>query len=451
MSRSCHSSCLRQFENPTVEPEMKQGRRTVRPTLRGIGLACLVPTFWLSGRLLGNPELFALCAATAATWVGSGLLLIFAPLVPVLERSTPPTEKNFFFSDTLSPPSRLSMSYALQVRFPWVFPVWSIEERLSRQGAGEEKLKITGAIANQRTVVNLGPVPRGLYTLGPTETRRSDPFSLFQCISRIPGTTTFRRLPDVIDISSTLEASGVTTRTGNLRFLQETADEFHQLREFVSGDDTRRIHWRSSARKGLLLVRETGHEEKTDIQVVLDCRSSRYTQHKAGRTPFATPAPSFETAISLTASCLIALHRLGRQVAFTALPTSQHPIITQIRTQTDLHTAINALAEITLRSQEETLDQKKQTLAFSAQIQRLPALSLILCTGKADVAALRAVTSNRGRKTGNGTLIHTETPLPPEHANIEQSRVLYIPRLQDAPYAPHAQNGNFSEKTENPS
>lgn len=44
-------------------------------------------------------------------------------------------------------------------------------------------------------------------------------------------------------------------------------DEFHGLREYRSGDNPRRIHWRRSARTGELVVRE--HEPRRDAQVLI--------------------------------------------------------------------------------------------------------------------------------------------------------------------------------------
>ncbi len=46
--------------------------------------------------------------------------------------------------------------------------------------------------------------------------------------------------------------------------------EYRELREMVHGDDPRRIHWRSTARYGQPLVRETDADAKGFIEVVLD-------------------------------------------------------------------------------------------------------------------------------------------------------------------------------------
>jgi uncharacterized protein (DUF58 family) len=65
------------------------------------------------------------------------------------------------------------------------------------------------------------------------------------------------------------------------------------LRDFVPGDSARSVHWRASARRGLLLVRDREREEKPEFEVLLRTR---------GR-----PADSaFEAAVRRAASEVVA-------------------------------------------------------------------------------------------------------------------------------------------------
>jgi uncharacterized protein (DUF58 family) len=47
-------------------------------------------------------------------------------------------------------------------------------------------------------------------------------------------------------------------------------DEFHRLREYRSGDNPRAIHWRTSARRNQLMVREYHQNRERDLAVLLD-------------------------------------------------------------------------------------------------------------------------------------------------------------------------------------
>ena len=56
----------------------------------------------------------------------------------------------------------------------------------------------------------------------------------------------------------------------------QTGSEFHSLREYVPGDDIRRINWKASARSTALIVRETALEGVRRCTVVLDTTASEY-------------------------------------------------------------------------------------------------------------------------------------------------------------------------------
>jgi uncharacterized protein (DUF58 family) len=46
--------------------------------------------------------------------------------------------------------------------------------------------------------------------------------------------------------------------------------EFYSMREYISGDDPKRINWKASARHNQLIVNETESERVTDVMIVLD-------------------------------------------------------------------------------------------------------------------------------------------------------------------------------------
>ncbi|NUU22824.1 MAG: DUF58 domain-containing protein, partial [Streptomycetaceae bacterium] len=65
---------------------------------------------------------------------------------------------------------------------------------------------------------------------------------------------------------------------------------FHSLREYVLGDDMRRVHWRSSARTGRLMVRRMIDVSLPTTTVVLDTNLDAYR------------GDAFETAVDIAAS-----------------------------------------------------------------------------------------------------------------------------------------------------
>ncbi len=84
----------------------------------------------------------------------------------------------------------------------------------------------------------------------------------------------------------------------------QTGSEFHSLREYVRGDDIRRINWKASARATSLIVRETALEGIRRCTVVLDTTESEYA------------ATSFERAVVAAASIIASSAHAGVNTRF---------------------------------------------------------------------------------------------------------------------------------------
>jgi uncharacterized protein (DUF58 family) len=74
----------------------------------------------------------------------------------------------------------------------------------------------------------------------------------------------------------------------------------HNLRLYQPGDDSRMIHWKTTARKSLLIVRETEAEDQRQVTIVLHTHIS-HLHLSDGSDPHA----SFEKAVSLAASLVV--------------------------------------------------------------------------------------------------------------------------------------------------
>ena len=74
---------------------------------------------------------------------------------------------------------------------------------------------------------------------------------------------------------------------------------FHQLREYVPGDDLRLIHWKSSAKTGTLVVKQMVDTTRPEILVIIDNRR------------IAMSEIDFEDAVDIAASILEAAEQDG--------------------------------------------------------------------------------------------------------------------------------------------
>jgi uncharacterized protein (DUF58 family) len=84
--------------------------------------------------------------------------------------------------------------------------------------------------------------------------------------------------------------------------LQTGGDEFHSLRPYVIGDDLRRVHWPSTARRDELTVRQDERHQQGRTTVLLDVRRAVHTE------------ATFERAVSATASLLVAAEVRGDEI-----------------------------------------------------------------------------------------------------------------------------------------
>lgn len=94
------------------------------------------------------------------------------------------------------------------------------------------------------------------------------------------------------------------------------------LTEYVAGDEPRRIHWRSSARMGRLLVRQRIGTESRDTLVYLDCDPQAW--RSAARFDDNDTDEQFEVGVELATAVVQQLSALGAQVAFLT-EADDHP------------------------------------------------------------------------------------------------------------------------------
>jgi len=115
-------------------------------------------------------------------------------------------------------------------------------------------------------------------------------------------------------------------------FAPSRQGEFRGLRAYRDGDDPRDIHWRSTARRGIPLVREKEDEETREATVVLDNEPAA-----------ATDAAAFERAISEAAGVCVELARRGFSVGLAVRGGEVRPAVGGAQTERILR----ALAVIT--------------------------------------------------------------------------------------------------------
>jgi uncharacterized protein (DUF58 family) len=143
---------------------------------------------------------------------------------------------------------------------------------------------------------------RGRFEIGPLRATLTDPFGLVSTSRRLLGTEQVIVYPRVHDVVPPPDIGGLDLDRDHpaVRARVESSGDFMTLREYAPGDDLRHVHWRSTARRGHLMMRQNETRRRAPVLLMLDVR------------PAAHDRPSFERAVEATASIATALDRAGR-------------------------------------------------------------------------------------------------------------------------------------------
>ncbi|WP_257477239.1 DUF58 domain-containing protein [Acidipropionibacterium jensenii] len=143
---------------------------------------------------------------------------------------------------------------------------------------------------------------RGRYRIGPMLVRACDPFGTAVSDHQFSTATDVMVTPRSWPLAGFNRASGAgqSGETTPQQIGSQGQDDI-LIREYRHGDDLSRVHWRSTAHQGELMVRREEQAWDPAITVLLDSRADRH----AGLGP----ASSFEWAVSAAASvCSHMLH-----------------------------------------------------------------------------------------------------------------------------------------------
>lgn len=257
----------------------------------------------------------ALCCMIAANLLGTRILLYIGVLLAALtlfsllavrlpRRSGTVTRQVSTDLLTVSETSRVTVRFTLRaIRVPRGLWHDVLPDAVSGDSGGEYPPE-TGQLSYLITGVR-----RGVWPLGPLMLRTVDPFGLAQREQAFGETRSVTVVPEVFALAPLavrVGAAGGTAHTSSTR-LGQGSDNLSP-RGYIPGDSMRRIHWRATAHRGQLMVRQEEEESSPDAVVVLD-RSGRHWDAQGTEAD-----PAFEAAVSLCASAAVHLASEGYSV-----------------------------------------------------------------------------------------------------------------------------------------
>jgi len=167
----------------------------------------------------------------------------------------------------------------------------------------------------------LVPPRRGVVDVGPLAARFADPLGLALVEFEFGRTERAVVAPEVVSLASGVVE--IAAQRGSARLFQHRAlagEHDVMTREYRSGDALRRVHWRSSARHGELMVREDERRSHASAVVLVETRARRFADVEGARSrrPF---SESFEWSLSMLVS--LREHLVAGGLAVSVAETTQ--------------------------------------------------------------------------------------------------------------------------------
>jgi len=173
-------------------------------------------------------------------------------------------------------------------------------------------------------------IKRGAYPLGPTVISSGDPFGIFRRSREFASTESLLVLPKITPIEQFPAIAGLLPGGKAIREKsQDITPHASGVREYVTGDPLKRIHWASTARKDALMVKEFERDPQQQIWIFLDVYKPiqyelPYTPPEVpdwlfGRHPdIKVPPSSLEYGVSISASLAHYFLNQRRAVGFVS-------------------------------------------------------------------------------------------------------------------------------------
>jgi uncharacterized protein (DUF58 family) len=241
----------------------------------------------------------------------------------------------------------------------------------------------------------LREVPRGRYPFDTVRLTIEDPFALARA-SLVQGErqalVVYPRLVSLTRLFSEGRAQAQDGRRLLLR--RPTGYELHGVREHVEGESLRNVHWRSTARRGRLMVKELEDAPSDEVAVLLD------------GDELGAAGASFEVAVRAAGSILQAHVRRGRRCSLVVNAAAAE--VQSVASEGEWHRALEVLAgaEPTARTRAFAFLQLDGGVVARS-------LELVVVTSRVDIPLVDRLVQRTLSRRGT-SLVYVEATHGPE-------------------------------------
>jgi uncharacterized protein (DUF58 family) len=148
----------------------------------------------------------------------------------------------------------------------------------------------------------LRALPRGRYPFGEARALLEDPFGLERAEVKLTGGGALLVYPRLVELERLFSETGAHSIDGRRLLLRRPSGfELHSVREYEQGESLRKVHWRTTARRGQLMVKDLEDSPRDEVAVLLDADAG------------AAVGESFDVQVRAAGSILHAQVRRGRR------------------------------------------------------------------------------------------------------------------------------------------
>ncbi|MBQ1030431.1 DUF58 domain-containing protein [Micromonospora parva] len=261
-------------------------------TARGVGLLVAAVVLLAAGFRFAYPELTLLGAAAGAAVGYAALVAAWRPRLAVTRRADP---------DRVARGEPASMTLTVRNTGRLRSANLLAEDRCGERTVPVPVLRLRPG-RDTEVRYDVPTDRRGVVPVGPLRVTRRDPLGLVALARPYGATVPVWVHPRVHPLAAVPTGAG-RSLDGRVDGVPHGSITFDSLREYVVGDELRRVHWRTSARVGELMVRENVDTSLPRLVVLLDNRVAAHPGRVGG------VAESFESACEAAASIVTAAHR----------------------------------------------------------------------------------------------------------------------------------------------
>ena len=207
----------------------------------------------------------------------------------------------------------------------------AITETIARFGDQVTTLSRTGT--GYRGTYVLERVPRGRYVVEQARATVDDPFGLARMDVELDARGSLLVYPRLVPLDRLFSESGAHAQDGRRLLLRRPSGfDLHSVREYEQGESLRKVHWKTTARRGQLMVKELEDAPRDEIAVILDADASAVVED------------SFDVQVRAAGSILRA-HAAHNRRAVLAVNSAARPSVRVTSLDGDWLAALAVLAE----------------------------------------------------------------------------------------------------------